>query len=224
MKKTIIPLIISTLFVGGLYAQQITGIAVFSKIGYTSLSGSASTLNKIAPSYRGFSNDFVTAGAEAYYRTNKIILALDGSIGLQNAKSTPTKWTDVSAGSAYARFGWIITEKRHYWIYPSIGLGIAGIDINTHNYETDEVTNLKNKLLSSPSFDVGFNADYIVNKIIDPEGYGTLFFGLRTGYRLSIKSCEWWDNDGNKIKNMPSYGYNGFYIMVTIGGGGFVRK
>lgn len=79
-------------------------------------------------------------------------------------------------------------------------------------------------MLYNPSFDIGFKADYVVNKIIDQDSYGALLFGLRTGYRFSINNSIWRDNDGNKLSNMPSYGYKGFYIMVTIGGGGFVRK
>lgn len=148
---------------------------------------------------------------------------LDGNIGVQNSKSVGAGWTAAAAGAAYAKAGWIITEKQHYWLYPSIGLGMAGVDINTHNYVNDEVINLKNKSLATPSFDLGFDSDIIVNRIVNHEGYGALLLGLRTGYRLSKKNCAWRDNDGNKLVNMPFYGYNGFYIMVIVGGGTFVK-
>jgi len=222
MKKSIIPLLVFFLMTVGSSAQQINGVAVFSKIGYTSLTRSTAILNKVSPG-SGFSNDFILFGTEGYFRTNKLILGLDGTIGLQNRKLSSRASIEASAGALYARGGYIIAEKKHYWVYPSIGAGIAGIDIDMKDYTTDEVARLKNKLISSPSLDLGINADFIVNKLFDQGDYGALLFGLRAGYRMSIKK-SWADNDGNKLANMPSYGYNGFYIMATIGGGAFIRK
>ena len=94
-----------------MYAQQIGGIAIFSKIGYTSLSGSATILNKIAAG-NGFSDNFIVFGAEGYYRTNKIIFGLDGNIGIQNAKSTYANRAKLFSGAGYAKFGRIIIEKK----------------------------------------------------------------------------------------------------------------
>jgi len=224
MKKTIILSILTIVFTHNLYAQQIAGIAIFSKIGYTSLPGSSSTLTNIAPHGSTVNNNSTAFGAEGYLRINKVILALDGNMAIQNAESADANKARIFQCAAYTKVGRIILDKTHYWIYPSLGLGVASIDINTYNNENDEVTNLKNKVLSSPSFDFGFNADFIANKIMNREGYGAWLLGLRTGYRASIKSCGWRDNDGNKLSNMPSYTYKGFYVMVTIGGGVFVRK
>ena len=184
MKKAIIPLVMIVVFTGDLYAQQIAGIAIFSKIGYTSLS--FSTLNKIAPPGSRFSNNFIAFGAEGYFRTNKIAVGLDANMGLQKAKSTHIKRAAVSSCVAYARLGWIIAEKKHSWIYPSIGSGIAAVDIYT--YVNDETANLKNKLHYSLSFDMVFNADFIMRKIPDKEDFGTMLIGLRAGYRASIRN------------------------------------
>jgi hypothetical protein len=185
-------------------------------------SGSSSTLNKIAPPGSGFSNNFIAFGAEGYFRANKIVVALDANMGLQKMKPTCIERAAVSSGVAYARLGWIMAEKKHYWIYPSIGPGIAAVDINT--YVNDEASNLKNKLHYSPSFDMGFNADFIMRKIPDKEDFGTMLIGLKTGYRVSIRNKGWRDNNNNKLSNMPSNGQNEFYIMVTIGSGVFVRE
>jgi hypothetical protein len=224
MKKTIILSILTIVFTHNLYAQEMAGIAIFSKIGYTSLPGSSSTLTNIAPHGSTVNNNSTAFGAEGYFRINKVILVLDGNMAIQNAESADANKARIFQCVAYTKVGRIILDKTHYWIYPSLGLGVASIDINTYNNENDEVTNLKNKVLSSPSFDFGFNADFIANKIMNREGYGAWLLGLRTGYRVSIKNCGWRDNDGNKLSNMPSYTYKGFYVMVTIGGGVFVRK
>jgi hypothetical protein len=222
MKKTIILIAISIVNTCCLFAQDINGIAVFSKMGYTSLSRSASSLDKIAPPCSGFSHNFIAFGGEGYYRRNKIIIALDANIGFQKAKSSCIERAEVFSGAAYARLGRIIAEKKHYWIYPSIGAGVAAVDVNT--YGNDEAPNLKNKLHYSPSFDIGFNADFIMRKIPDQEDFGTMLIGLRTGYRASIKNKTWRDNNNNRLSNMPSYRQNEFYIMLTIGSGVFVRE
>lgn len=220
MKNTIIPLVMIILFTSGLHAQQIAGIAIFSKIGYTS--GPSSTLNKIVQPGSGFSNNFITYGAEGYFRVNKIVVALEANMGLQKAKSTCIERAAVSSGVAYARLGWVVAEKKHYWIYPSIGPGIAAVDIIT--YVNDEAAKLKNKLHYSPSFDMGFNADFIIRKIPDRADFATMLIGLRSGYRVSIRNKGWRDNNNNKLSNMPSYGQNEFYITATIGIGAFVRE
>ena len=107
----------------------------------------------------------------------------DANIGAQTTKSIYANRAKAFFAACYAKVGRIIIEKKHYWIYPSLGLGVAAIDINTYNDENDEVTNLKNKLLSSPSVDIGFNADYIVNENNRPGWLSSIAFGIKN--RLS---------------------------------------
>ena len=115
-------------------------------------------------------------------------------------------------------------RKKHYWIYPSLGIGIASLDINTYNTKDELIDNLKSHLINNTSFDLGINADFIMKKKADSPGYLSMISGLRAGYRLSVKNKAWKDFDGNKLYNMPSYAQNGFYITLAIGYGIFIKN
>ncbi|MCW3090045.1 MAG: hypothetical protein JWP81_1114 [Ferruginibacter sp.] len=87
MKKIIMLLMIAGISIGGVSAQHTRGIAGLLKFGYTYLPGSGSTLNTISTQgLNAFSNDFTSFDLEGIYKTNKIVLALDGNIGTQGAK------------------------------------------------------------------------------------------------------------------------------------------
>lgn len=225
MKKIIMLSMIAAIVTGELNAQATRGGAGFLKIGYANLHGSAAVFNKIAPQgISGFNNDFVTVGAEGHYRTGKIILALDANIGAQNSKLVGTKGAEAFSGAGYAKFGWIISENKNYWIYPSIGTGTAAIGMTTYDKVNGKTRNRENSYLLNASFDFGLNADFIIAKTNREKKYNAMLLGLRTGYRASFKNDNWRDGEGYKISSTPSYGYHGFYVTATIGGGRFVTK
>jgi hypothetical protein len=209
------------------HAQKIKGFAGSLKLGYSGAPGSASTFSEIAPqSVDGFTNNYFAFGAEGYYRTGKFIIGLEGLWGAQGDYSFDDDHAEPFVGAGHARFGYIVNNNDRYWIYPSIGTGSSLSVLSTYNKTTDgETENTRNKVLISPSFDCGINADFIVNNV-DPDRtkYGAFILGVRAGYRASFRHDNWLDGDGDKLRNLPSYGNNAFYVTLSIGGGWFMKK
>ena len=132
MKKFYTLLFLFIISFTGLDAQQMTGLAAFVKSGFYTLSSScSSSLNKIVPAGFSLHSTFVTLGGEGYYRNNKMLFILDGNIGLENSTIISFQEVKVFSEALYTKAGWIVKEKKHYWVYPSIGIGIASLDINT---------------------------------------------------------------------------------------------
>ena len=225
MKKTYIFLLTGIIFIGSVGAQQINGLAAFVKSGFYSLSSWSSALNKITPA--GFNlrnNTSVTLGAEGYYRADKILFILDGNMGLEDSKTTASQGVELYSEAIFIKTGWIITEKKTYWIYPSAGVGIALLGLNTYDKKNEFIDDWESHLINNASLDLGINADFIFRKISDPPGSVSMISGLRAGYRLSVKNKTWRrDFGGNTLQGMPSYAQNGFYVMLAIGYGKFIK-
>lgn len=224
MKKKFALSILILMLASGTNAQFVQGIAAFVKSGYYTLA-SASSLNKIAPAaYSNQSKNFFTVGAEGYYRWNKMLFGIDGNIAVQNGESAYTEGIKFSSGLASARFGYIISEEKDYWVYPSIAAGMAIIDMNIYDKKNDATQNLLTYINRNPSIDVGLNTDFILKKHSGTEeGFSSILAGIRAGYKFSIKNRTWRDFYGNRIDGMPTYNQNGFYITATIGCGAFIK-
>jgi hypothetical protein len=222
MKKIITILIIASVLLSPSSAQLTRGGAAFVKLGYARLDGSGSVFDKIAPAgVSPFSNNAAAFGAEGYYRINKLILGLDGNIGVHGVKLTDSKAAEALSGAAYARFGRIIKENKNYWLYPSIGIGTGAIALKTYARVNTGTSYEKINYLLSPSLDFGMNADFgLVRAQIDGK-YNYLILGLRAGYRVSRSTDNWHGAKYDKLTITPSYGYHGFYIMASIGIGEF---
>jgi len=221
MKKIYTVLFLYLISIARLDAQQMDGLAAFVKSGVYSLS---SSLNEIAPP--GFNlpyTTFASLGGEGYYRNNKTLFILDGNIGLENSKIIASRGVKLYSQTIFAKAGWIIKEKKHYWIYPTIGIGIASLNMNTCNKKNDFADNLQSHLIDNALVDLGINADFIFKKIANPQGQ-SMISGLRAGCRLSVKNKAWRGFDGNKLDNLPYYAQNGFYISLAIGYGIFIKN
>ena len=98
--------------------------------------------------------------------------------------------------------------------------------MTTYTKTGSEKKDQQNSMIFRPSFDVGINADFLINKsTTKDQRFGGLLLGLRAGYHLSSPGNDWRnDSNWNQISNLPTYTNQGFYAMLTIGGGGFVKK
>jgi hypothetical protein len=209
------------------HAQKIKGFAGAVKIGYAAAPGSASTFNKIAPhDVEGFTNNYIAFGGEAYFRTGDFIIGLEGLWGAQNDYSRSSYHSEPFIGAGHARFGYIVNRTNdRYWIYPSIGTGSSFSVLSSYDKKSDgKAENYSHRILMSPSFDFGMNADFLINNVAsDRTKYGAFILGLKAGYRASIKKDNWFDGNGDRLDNLPSYGNNAFYVTLSIGGGWFKK-
>ena len=226
--KTYQLLTLVTLVTGSLTvnAQRIKGGAGFMKIGITNASGAGEVLNQIAPTgVSGFSDQFYMLGGEGYYRTGNLILGLDGNVGVQTARSSGSSYGEGFTYYGHAKAGWIVNQGARYWIYPTIGLGSSTLGMTTYTKSGNDTQSRLNRLIFRPSLDLGLNGDYLFSKSsLSDQRFGGLLVGLRAGYHLSSSGNDWHNDTNDQLPNLPMYTNKGYYIMLTIGGGGFVKK
>lgn len=223
MKKIFIFIIFTSLLKGVIHAQKIEGVAGFMKGGYMYAPCSGNILNQITPSSKaGFRNNYFLFGAEVYYRENKNIYTVEGSMGVQKRYSYHPLYAEPYCGAAHLNWGRVIAENGHFWLYPVIGAGASVIQLTTYNKQNIRVENIKEKTLVSPSLNAGMNADFLLSKPKWKEGYyyGWML-GIRVGYRAAVNSSKWTYENEVKSYDKPRYANDAFYFTLAIGGGSF---
>jgi hypothetical protein len=180
----------------------------------------------------GFANNYLLAGATAYYRNNGNMFMGDLQFGLQKVYS----FNDKHAGTVYeailGKYGRIIREGKNYWFYPSIGAGASVIALTSYDNVNGRRENIKTQTLVSPTCDIGVNSDFLLSKLKWKENYYIGWIsGIKAGYRFSVKSKRWKQEEDkfykdafNKIYETPSYTNNAFYVTLSFGMGSFDKK
>ncbi len=219
-------IILLILWASRIDAQRIKGGAGFVKVGVANASGAGAILDQIAPTgVSGFGDQFYLLGGEGYYRTGNLILGLDGNVGAQTAQSLGNSYGEGYTFYGHAKFGWVVKQGARYWIYPTVGVGSSTLGMTTYTKSGDNTQDRLNRVIFRPSLDVGLNADYLLSKSrTTDQRFGGLLLGLRAGYHVSSQGNDWHTYMNNSIPNLPTYANNGYYVMLTIGGGGFVKK
>ena len=207
-------------------AQRIKGGAGFVKLGISNASNAGTVLNQIAPTgVSGFTDQFYLLGGEGYYRTGNLILGLDGTFGAQTVRSSGNSYGEGFTFYGHARVGWVINQGTHYWIYPTVGLGSSTLGMTTYTKSGNNKQDQLNRQIFRPSLDAGLNADFLLSKSrTTDQRFGGLLLGLRAGYKISSQGNDWHTDANVQIPNLPTYGNKEFYVMLTIGGGAFVKK
>jgi hypothetical protein len=226
MKKHFTLTFLSLILFSFTYAQHIEGVAGFLKAGYMHAPSSGKIFNQVAPAgITGFDDNYFAFGAEAYYRKLKNIYTVEGTMGVQKRQAYSSTYAEPYNGAAHVKWGRVIAENDHYWLYPSIGAGASVLQLTTYDKIGGNEQNIQEKTLVSPSFDAGINADFLLGKINYKEGYyyGWIL-GIRAGYRASVSSNNWKDEQVVKPYDKPHYANNAFYVTITIGGGSFNIK
>ncbi len=207
-------------------AQRVKGGAGFVKVGVANASGAGAVLDQIAPTgVSGFIDQFYLLGGESYYRTGNLILGLDGNVGAQTARSSGNSYGEGYTFYGHAKAGWIVNQGARYWIYPTVGAGSSTLGMTTYTKSGTTTQDRLNRLIFRPSLDVGLNADYLLSKSrTTDQRFGGLLLGLRAGYHVSSQGNDWHTDANERLSNLPTYSNKGYYVTLTIGGGGFVKK
>lgn len=219
-------IILLIIWTSSVNAQRIKGGAGFFNIGVANAFNAAAVLNKIAPTgVSGFSNQFYLIGGEGYYRTGKLILGLGGITGAQTVRSSGNSYGEGFIFNGHAKVGWIVNQGVHHWVYPTLGLGSSTLGMTTYIKSGNNTQDRLNRMIFRPSFDVGLNADFLLSKSgTTNQSFSGLLLGVRAGYTLSSKGNDWRADDRGSLPDLPTYQNEELYIMLTIGGGGFVKK
>ncbi|GAA4453143.1 hypothetical protein GCM10023189_17770 [Nibrella saemangeumensis] len=206
------------------FAQTTVGGAGFFRTGYMNLRDAGATARHFAPNGSPAMGDgFALAGAEGYYRHNRVIVGL----GIMAMQTRTTRFADQAiertASTGTVKLGYIIHEGKRWFVYPAIGPGLSTLSLTRH--EPNRTVTIRH--LFSYATDVSLNADLkLTNWSCEREHYSGLMLGLRAGYLVSPGSAQWKSSsDLGQMASLPTYATNGFYVAVSVGGGRFgLRK
>lgn len=214
-------IILLTGLVSGSFAQapRLVGGAGFFRIGYANLHRFGQTVDLFTPA-SGIGNDFVYVGGEGYARLNKYIFGGGGYGAARRSVSSPTYHAEPFSGGGYLYAGRIILDSRRFWVYPSVGVGIALVGL-TQTQQHGQTVKESSAMLPNINAQFGIGADWLVAALGEGEGYGGLMMGVRAGYQLSPSSSGWRSTGELSIPDRPRYATNGYFVTLTIGVGGF---
>jgi hypothetical protein len=207
---------------------QLKGGAGFFKTGYLFAPGSSAVVNKIISDASASitNNNYMIIGIEGYYRTGKSIISCDGYTAQQaiySLENNSSKEPFIS--SAQIKLGRIVKENKQYWLYPTMGIGATAFTLYSFREVNKSTVNDMTVTLLTPSADIGINADILIEKVDgNKKRFGGSMLAIRAGYRTSARSNNWTYSHSNQLLNLPYYSNNCFYLSVSIGAGGFVRK
>lgn len=226
MKTKLFFLLLAMVLATAAGGQSTQGVAGNLRFGLAQLPNAANALQLLLPAgEKGFHATFYGYGAEGYYRSNSLLLALDGFLGTQNERSWNNQLARAYAGGLHARWGVILQEGKQYWIYPSFGLGgdVLALCLHTDPHQENE-TRLSYRVYN-PVLDVGLNSDFVAaRKTEELPLFGGQMIGIRAGFRFSPNQQRWLATDWETTAALPPYTHRVVYLSVSVGYGVFVSK
>ena len=158
---------------------------------------------------------------------NKIIIGGEGYALMGDEVSNNTYEVSISGGYGFFDVGYIVYSAKTFRIYPLIGLGAGGLDLEIVKKESslsfDDTLKSPQRIadLSTGAFllNLALGADYLLPFAEDKAGRGGLVLGIRVGYIFAPYKSDW-EMEGLDISDGPELGITGPYLRIIIGGGG----
>lgn len=204
------------------------GGAGFVRVGYANLHQVGQALSTFtSPSLAPLGNDFLCVGGEGYARLNKYIVGGGGYGMARRSVSTNGLHAEPFSAGGLLQVGRILVDHRRFWVYPSVGVGFSVIGLTQYEQgPTGERLRESNVLLPNINVHAGVGADWLAVAVDGNDGksYGGLLIGFRLGYQLSPLIANWHSSETMPAPDGPRYATNGYFVSVTIGAGGFVRR
>lgn len=204
-------------------AAQSNGYAGYIRLGAMRLNDSRTTMEKFAPGYRGFKDNFYGIGGEFELKMERYIL--DGEITLlsHGPVNADSNYAEPFVGAITGKFGYTVFEKGRVTIYPSVGGGVSTLLVNTYTKVTGKKQAFHTTYLVQPTFDIGINANWIVYYFRSTTPTGILPIGIRAGYRFSVTTDNWKRIDGTNLRPV-AFSADGYYLSLALGMGYITGK
>jgi hypothetical protein len=157
-------------------------------------------------------------GGGGFGTLKNILIGGDG--GLVTANSFQTSgFGDVrqSVGFGLIKFGYLTSFAEGTVFYPTIGIGGGGTMLQLDEKSDDERMYFTRQTL----FNLELNFDIYLN--LTEQGFNGLKVGVSMGYLFNPISRSWNQLSGEAL-GLPNAMTDGFYIRMTIGGGGIEKS
>jgi hypothetical protein len=212
--------LIPMLFIVFAVKAQTKGYAGFFNVNYENVSNVKTQLQPMMPRMRTLTNSFYGIGGEAYWKNGKTIFGANGNILAHGVVNNGENHGELFTGTAILKAGYVVYENNNLFMYPSVALGTRAMVITSYLKSDNVKSQFHSIYLLSPAIDFGLNADKIVYRFANRPSTGVFIAGLRTGYRLSLRSDNWRRiNDPQMIPT--NFTNNAFYVTVAVGIGYF---
>jgi len=173
---------------------------------------------------------YFTFGFGGHIIHNKFILGVEILRFIPKERLTTNEFnTSATATSAMLNFGYLAYSNKGLMAYPIAGIGLGDLRVSVTENNIDsfqDINVLQRSTLSvrkSVVVNFGVGCDYFFNYKKKKKGKNCFMVGFRMGYKMSALKNNWHIN-GSSITNGPASAFNGPYINVVVGLGGYVEK
>lgn len=156
----------------------------------------------------------------------RLIIAGSGYGLIYPTTESETATVKTKGASGFFSLGFALVNNNGWLIYPAVGVGVTAHTMKIHN-KTDGSIYFGDNLIHSGTqtefwsgmpmveFKIGLNK--MLKNITRGPG-----IGMDIGYQFNIKEGEWKNNEtGEVVGDVSTTGYQGLFVTLTIGGGGF---
>lgn len=181
--------------------------------------------------YPRFSEDFLSLGGGGHALLGRFVLGGQGhgylSQGHDAAFPAGNYRTEVTAGTGFFDFGFVLWSRGGATLSPLVGLGGGGIQVDIRELSAPSFS----EVLAQPGrrstvrtggflLDLSASIDWILSR---GEGFGGPLVGARLGWVLTPFHGHW-QLHGQDVAGGPELGLTGPYVRFMIGGGRTERR
>lgn len=153
-----------------------------------------------------------------------------GGYGFGNffSKTTSSVATvKLSGGGIIMQVGYAAYNKNKMLVFPTAGFGFMGNTMTIDNTSSGDLHFGNNNIPAGTLIQVSEGnpmMDFAVNfnKLLSKNGNSGFCVGASLGYMLKLSTTDWQNVQTKQaVTGVDDTGYQGFYVKVIIGGGGF---
>jgi len=183
-----------------------------------------------AKNYPEFKENYVSLGGGGHAVIGKLIIGGDGEGHITTETTYGNQNNSLEVGYGFFDIGYILLSSKNLQIYPLIGIGGGGIELQIVEKGASEFDDILDNPKRMSKISTGgllmqfcLGADYLLSFNGNEGSIGGLVFGVRIGYKFTpIKSN--WSMENLEISNGPELGITGPFIRIMFGGGGLGRE
>ncbi|MEM6265563.1 MAG: hypothetical protein AAGI38_23880, partial [Bacteroidota bacterium] len=139
---------------------------------------------------------------------------------------------EVSSGGGAFLFGYVIFNQSRWLIFPTVGFGGMGMSMDIKNQGSQDLQFGDDAILAGTTREYTFGTPTLegnlsIKRLISRANgieEGGFALGVDVGYVLGLSRGNWEEDiSEQRVGNLREGFLEGFYVRLSIGGGGFAR-
>lgn len=156
----------------------------------------------------------------------RLILAGSGYGLLYPVSESEETLVKTKGASGFFSIGYAVVNNNGWLIYPAFGIGYTAHTLKIENKTNGSLYFGDNKIHAGTQTEFWSGMPMLeikigLNKMLKDITRGPVL-GLDIGYQFNVQEGEWKNTEtGNIVGDINMTGYQGLFVTLTIGGGGF---